>query len=387
MRNYKVKQVNKGLLLQCPSCNKKYKTEIKRQQHVEKDHYYETRNSNRFKFTSEEKARIYKSAGSYIVELYEIRKDEDYGESLAKNLLPQLYKEDLSPNDLKRIMSAQRSFATNLLDQNLLSCDWIAVMDDFEKFFNMGLPHYDTNFCPTLAIDFLWHALMQLPELYIEICEKSCIEIMPHCNIDRTPEEDSQRHEYFLKVFQHKFCKMPTSFPSQLEAFSIEDIREVFGNLYKKEFSNKQMPQNPKESVFLQWKADKVSNFGKQIYQAVKNIKSNCIVSWAPSIYPWSKEQYLQDWPKWLNEGYADYIIPQLYRYKIGDYERILKELFSQVPSTLKHKIFPGILTSLGDGYRVDEMIFKQMIALNRQYGYKGEVFFYYETLNQSLRK
>lgn len=235
MRNYKVKQVNKGLLLQCPSCNKKYKTEIKRQQHVEKDHYYETRNSNRFKFTSEEKARIYKSAGSYIVELYEIRKDEDYGESLAKNLLPQLYKEDLSPNDLKRIMSAQRSFATNLLDQNLLSCDWIAVMDDFEKFFNMGLPHYDTNFCPTLAIDFLWHALMQLPELYIEICEKSCIEIMPHCNIDRTPEEDSQRHEYFLKVFQHKFCKMPTSFPSQLEAFSIEDIREVFGNLYKKE--------------------------------------------------------------------------------------------------------------------------------------------------------
>lgn len=157
--------------------------------------------------------------------------------------------------------------------------------------------------------------------------------------------------------------------------------------LYKNEFFNKQMPQNPKEPTFLQWKADKVSDFGKQIYQAVKKIKSNCIVSWAPSIYPWSKEQYLQDWPKWLNEGYADYIIPQLYRYKIGDYERILKELSSQVPSTLKHKIFPGILTSLGDGYRVDEMIFKQMIGLNRQYGYKGEVFFYYETLNQSLRK
>jgi len=156
---------------------------------------------------------------------------------------------------------------------------------------------------------------------------------------------------------------------------------------YTKEFSKKQMPLNPKEPAFLQWKADKVSDFGKQIYLAVKKTRSTCIVSWAPSIYPWSKEQYLQDWPKWLNEGYADYIIPQLYRYKIGDYERILKELSSQVPPTLKHKIFPGILTSLGDGYMVDQNMFNQMIALNRQYGFKGEVFFYYETLNQPLVK
>jgi uncharacterized lipoprotein YddW (UPF0748 family) len=156
---------------------------------------------------------------------------------------------------------------------------------------------------------------------------------------------------------------------------------------YAKEFSKKQMPLNPKEPAFLQWKADKVSDFGKQIYLAVKKTRSTCIVSWAPSIYPWSKEQYLQDWPKWLNEGYADYIIPQLYRYKIGDYERILKELSSQVPPTLKHKIFPGILTSLGDGYRVDQNMFNQMIALNRQFGFKGEVFFYYETLNQPLVK
>ena len=38
-----------------------------------------------------------------------------------------------------------------------------------------------------------------------------------------------------MKVFQHRFGKMPTSFPSQLEAFSIEDIQNVFGNLCNKE--------------------------------------------------------------------------------------------------------------------------------------------------------
>ena len=114
-----------------------------------------------------------------------------------------------------------------------------------------------------------------------------------------------------------------------------------------------------------------------------KKIKKNCIVSWAPSIYPWSKEQYLQDWPTWLKEGYADFIIPQMYRYNIKAYEHLLKELQQQVPAHLKSKVYPGILTSLGDGYQSSRELTDQMIQLNRQFGYKGEVFFYFETLNR----
>ena len=76
-------------------------------------------------------------------------------------------------------------------------------------------------------------------------------------------------------------------------------------------------------------------------------------------------------------------IIPQLYRYDIKAYEKILKELTLQVPSSLQYKVIPGILTSLGDGYRVDANMLKQMMDMNRQYGYNGEVFFYYETINK----
>jgi hypothetical protein len=43
--------------------------------------------------------------------------------------------------------------------------------------------------------------------------------------------------------------------------------------------------------------------------------------------------------------------------------------------------VFPGILTSLGNGYRVKEDMLREMIRLNRQYGFEGECFFYYETL------
>ncbi|GAB2808685.1 glycoside hydrolase family 10 protein [Ferruginibacter profundus] len=151
--------------------------------------------------------------------------------------------------------------------------------------------------------------------------------------------------------------------------------------LYAKEHNGQAPPQDAKDSSWLQWKADQLSAFGKTIYQTVKAMKPGCIVSWAPSIYPWCKEQYLQDWPKWLKEGYADYIIPQLYRYKIEDYEKVLKELDVLVTPAMKHKVFPGILTSLGDGYQSTRELTDQMIQLNRKYGFKGEVFFYFETL------
>jgi len=72
------------------------------------------------------------------------------------------------------------------------------------------------------------------------------------------------------------------------------------------------------------------------------------VVSWAPSIYPWSKEQYLQDWPAWLNGGYADYTLPQLYRYDIKAYKKIVDELNTQITKVQKSRVVPGILTALG---------------------------------------
>ncbi len=150
--------------------------------------------------------------------------------------------------------------------------------------------------------------------------------------------------------------------------------------LYKKQ-TGKTPPTLATEKFWLQWKADQLSNYGKSLYKAIKKERKNCIVSWAPSIYPWSKENYLQDWPKWLNGGYADYILPQLYRYDIKAYEKILIELNQQIKPHQKSKVFPGLLTALGSGYLVSNELLQQMIALNRKYGFEGEVFFYYECL------
>jgi uncharacterized lipoprotein YddW (UPF0748 family) len=142
----------------------------------------------------------------------------------------------------------------------------------------------------------------------------------------------------------------------------------------------------PGDSSWVQWKCNQLSAFGKKLYQAVKKIKPNCLVTWAPSIFPWSKEQYLQDWPAWLNGGYADMIFPQLYRYNIAAYEKILRELDQQLSTHQKQVVFPGILTALADGYQISDEMLQQIIRLNRQYGFNGECHFYFESLKKNKR-
>ncbi len=153
--------------------------------------------------------------------------------------------------------------------------------------------------------------------------------------------------------------------------------------IYAAEHYGATPPENPKDSAWLQWRANKLSAYIKQLYQAIKAAKPKCIVSWAPSIYPWSKEEYLQDWPAWLNGGYADYIFPQCYRYNIEAYKKLIDELNTQVTLKQKNKIVPGILTSLGDGYLIKKEMLQQMITYNRKNGYTGECTFYFETLRR----
>jgi uncharacterized lipoprotein YddW (UPF0748 family) len=154
-------------------------------------------------------------------------------------------------------------------------------------------------------------------------------------------------------------------------------------SVYAKENGGAMPPDSSKDSAWLQWRANKLNAYIKGLYGKIKKQNPKCIVSWAPSIYPWSKEQYLQDWPAWLNGGYADEILPQLYRYDIKAYEKIVKELDEQLTPAQKKKVFPGLLTSLGDGYLIKQEMLEEMIALNRKYGFGGECTFYYEGLKK----
>ena len=74
------------------------------------------------------------------------------------------------------------------------------------------------------------------------------------------------------------------------------------------------------------------------------------MVSWSPSPYSWSLQNYLQDWPAWLRRGIVDHIHPQLYRYNFNDYKASFDQAMTNMaPFNSKELIFsPGILVGIG---------------------------------------
>ncbi len=154
-------------------------------------------------------------------------------------------------------------------------------------------------------------------------------------------------------------------------------------SLYRVQHEGQAPPQNPRAPQFMRWRADRLSTFAGRVYDAVKAVDSTLQVSWAPSIYPWSYEEYLQDWPAWVEAGHYDLLHPQVYRYDLADYRETLA---AQRPKALgldpavREALYPGVLISVGD-YLITPGFLLNVVEANRAAGFDGEVFFFYEGL------
>jgi uncharacterized lipoprotein YddW (UPF0748 family) len=149
---------------------------------------------------------------------------------------------------------------------------------------------------------------------------------------------------------------------------------------YKAEHWGQSPPENYKDFEWVNWRSEKLNNYMKELYTRVKAIKPECIVSMAPSIFPWSKEEYLQDWPTWVNFGYVDMICPQVYRKDSLSYQRALEATMSYILPEKMHLFYPGMLIKVGNQQPSGEL-FRFMMEENRRKNIQGEVFFYYEGL------
>ncbi len=150
---------------------------------------------------------------------------------------------------------------------------------------------------------------------------------------------------------------------------------------YKKDHNGKLPPEDYKDLDWIQWRAEKLTLFAKVIYDTVKEINPKVAVTMAPSIFPWSKEEYLQDWPAWVANGWVDTVIPQVYRYNLKSYTKTLTSNLAFVPGDKKKDFVPGVLLKV-DNYTPSEKYLRKMIKTNRKLGLNSEVFFFYEGLN-----
>ena len=154
-------------------------------------------------------------------------------------------------------------------------------------------------------------------------------------------------------------------------------------NLEQFEREHGYRPTEDKDTVWVQWRADRLTRFLGQLYREVKAIDPNVVVSLSPSIYPWSQYEYLQDWPAWVDAGWVDELLPQVYRYDFGSYERTLKEnVLPYLSPSEQEMMYPGILLRVGD-YYCETTLLKDCVKLNRSLGIEGESFFYYEGIEK----
>jgi uncharacterized lipoprotein YddW (UPF0748 family) len=155
-------------------------------------------------------------------------------------------------------------------------------------------------------------------------------------------------------------------------------------NMYKQQHNGATPPQDYADTAWVTWRANLMNDYGRKLYKEIKAIKPKMLVAHAPSIFPWSKEHYLQDWPTWLKEGFTDVVMPQVYRYNYEAYCKTLDALVEQVGPDYLDKVFPGVLTSLADGYLIRDSFLDSCIQYNRSKGIKGEAFFYFEGIRRS---
>lgn len=156
-------------------------------------------------------------------------------------------------------------------------------------------------------------------------------------------------------------------------------------SLYKKETGNN-VPSNFSDAQWLKWRADKLSDYCEFIFKHIKSVGGKYMVSWSPSPYSWSLQNYLQDWPEWIRRGACDHIHPQLYRTSFNDYKTVFDQNLGHMSAfASKELIFsPGILVGIGSGDSITPEILDQILAYNRGQGIKGETFFYYERIRKN---
>jgi uncharacterized lipoprotein YddW (UPF0748 family) len=158
-------------------------------------------------------------------------------------------------------------------------------------------------------------------------------------------------------------------------------------DLYRQDHGGRDPPINARDPEWVQWRSDRLSKFLARLYREAKQVNPNIVVSMAPGVFPWSRDEYLQDWPAWVRNGWVDQLSPQLYRRDFRSYQVALHTVTRELLNPAQVRIvFPGILLNLGNTYQATDDYITQVLAANRREGITGEVFFYHEGVRTNTR-
>ena len=161
-------------------------------------------------------------------------------------------------------------------------------------------------------------------------------------------------------------------------------------DLYKKE-TGKDAPANTSDADWVQWRADKLTDFAERIYKTVKAAKPHCAIGFAPGPLGWAIQNNLADWEAWVRKGIYDMISPLLYKTEsagLSAYSGLVDKDVAQILNKYRgsvKKYFPGIMVK-NAGYAPSDNYLASCVQYNRANGILGEVYWYYDGLISNTR-
>ncbi|MGK7913108.1 MAG: glycoside hydrolase family 10 protein [Synechococcus sp.] len=148
-------------------------------------------------------------------------------------------------------------------------------------------------------------------------------------------------------------------------------------NLYRSE-TGQNPPNDPHNSNWKRWRANKLTAYIEQLRQAVKNTKPDIVFSIAPTTYLTAYNSFLQDWVDWVERGIADEAIVQIYRHDLQSFHHEVQK--TEIEATRKQiPLGVGILAGLRTK-PVSSQAIQDKVQTARASGL-GLTFFSYESL------
>ncbi len=146
--------------------------------------------------------------------------------------------------------------------------------------------------------------------------------------------------------------------------------------IYQSEHSGESPPDNIADAEWKQWRADKLTEFMGRMYDSLRAVNPEVTVSNAP--LPWGPAQFCQDWSPWINNGYLDIVVPQMYFTTNAGFALRLNNELQYVDDD--ELVYPGISTVANDVY-TEPAELAAMIETIRNQGLHGNVIWYHANL------
>jgi uncharacterized lipoprotein YddW (UPF0748 family) len=149
--------------------------------------------------------------------------------------------------------------------------------------------------------------------------------------------------------------------------------------LYQQEHQGQLPPENDANEEWVRWRSQKINAFIAQIANTLRQIKPNLVISVSPNSYEFAYRYHLQDWLTWVESGWVDEVILQVYRRDLDSFIHELQQPALQI-ARQKIPVGIGILTGIvGQPVSIEQV--QQQVQTVSDFQFNGFSFFYWESM------